>query len=79
MVAVATITGPCAPLVTLRPRIERHRVPNRGHQVGQALAGAGAGLHEQMLARRHRVLGRPHHRQLPVARLAADALDRERE
>ena len=52
---------------------------NRGDEVGEALAGAGTRLDEQMVAREHRVLDGTRHRQLAVARLAADPGDREGE
>ena len=59
--------------------IDCERVANRGHEVGEALAGAGARLNEQMVARHHRVLDGTRHRQLAVARLATDPGDREGE
>jgi hypothetical protein len=53
-------------------------VPKGGNQIGEAFAGAGAGLYEQVLARGHRVLDGGCHGQLSDARLAADALNSER-
>ena len=51
-------------------------VEQRRHQVGQRLAGAGAGLDEQVLAADHRVGDRLGHLDLPGALLAAERLDR---
>ncbi|GAA3024318.1 hypothetical protein GCM10017559_57260 [Streptosporangium longisporum] len=42
-------------------------MPDRGDQVGQRLAGAGAGLDGQVVARLDRVLHGPHHRDLAGA------------
>ena len=49
--------------------------PKRGHQVGQRLAGPGAGLHGQVRAARHRVPDGLRHLALPVPLGAADGGD----
>ena len=53
----------------------RDGVGDRGDEVGQGLAGAGAGLHEQVLVGLDRGLDGLGHRHLPGPLDAADALD----
>ena len=54
----------------------RHRVLEGGDQVGQGLAGAGAGLHEQVTARLEGARHLQHHLPLARAVLATGGLHR---
>ena len=57
-------------------RARVHGVPHRGHEVGQRLAGAGAGLHEQVALAVDRVGDGVRHLDLPGPLGAADPADR---
>ena len=59
--------------------LARDRVPRRGHQVGERLAGAGARLDGQVLAGCDRLLHRLGHRDLPGPLRPADPGDRRGE
>ncbi len=59
------------------PLVLRHGVPDRGHEVPERLAGARAGLHEEVLTARERVGHGVRHGALPLAPAAAEGTDRE--
>ncbi len=56
--------------------VREHRVAHRGHQVGQRLAGAGAGLDEQVLAGLDGRRDGDGHHLLPVAPHPSEGTDR---